>query len=160
VLGEILAAGFPRLVAFYRGMGLRHAECEDLASEAMEGMVRNISGLREAAAFEGWFWTVARNRLRSTLRKKGRVEKELEYAPVDDPADLVVARSEHAVVRTALARLPERDRVILWLREVEGLSYDEIGGRVAMATGAVRVAALRARRRLEAIYAEIHPEET
>jgi len=158
VLGEILAAGFPRLVAFYRGMGLAHAGAEDLASEALEGMVRNLGKLREPAAFEGWFWTVARNRMRSALRKKGRLEKELEYPPVDDPADVVVARSEHAVIRAALERLPERDRTILWLREVEGLSYDEIGGRIAMATGAVRVAALRARRRLEAIYAELHPE--
>jgi RNA polymerase sigma-70 factor (ECF subfamily) len=158
VLGAILTLGYPKLVAFYRGMGLTSAEAEDLAGEAVEGMVRNMHRLREPAAFEGWFWTVARNRVRSAIRRKGRIEQELEYAPVDDPADLAVARSEHTVIRSAFERLTVKDREILWLREVEELSYEEIGGRLAMATGAVRVAALRARRRLEEVYGGLHPD--
>jgi RNA polymerase sigma-70 factor, ECF subfamily len=158
VLGAILAAGYPKLVAFYRGMGLRWADAEELASEALEGMVRNLPKLREAAAFEGWFWTVARNRMRSRFRKSGRRERELEYGPVADPADLAAMVDEHEAIRTALAQLPDRDRQILWLREVEGLSHEEIGTRLSMATGATRVAALRARRRLEEAYARLHPE--
>jgi RNA polymerase sigma-70 factor, ECF subfamily len=158
VLGVILAAGYPKLVAFYRGMGLRWADAEELASEAMEGMVRNLPRLREAAAFEGWFWTVARNRMRSQFRRSGRKDRELEYAPVDDPADLAAMVDEHTAIRIALAQLPERDRQILWLREVEGLSHEEIGTRLSLATGATRVAALRARRKLEEAYARLHPE--
>lgn len=153
VLGEILVVGFPRLVGFYRGMGLSKADAEELASEAVEGMIRSIGRLREPDAFEGWFWTVARNRLRSRLRRKGRTERELEYGPVDDPESIVVVREEHSTIRAALAHLSDRDRQILWLREVEQLTHDEIATRLTMRVGAVRVAALRARRRLEEFYA-------
>ncbi len=158
VLGEILEQGFPKLVAFYRGSGLRHADADELASEALEGMVKNLPKLREAAAFEAWFWSVARNRFRSLLRKKGRVERELEYAPVDDPSDLLIETEEHGMIRQAMTHLSVRDRQVLWLREVEGLTHDEIAGRMKMATGAVRVAALRARRRLADAYEGLHPD--
>ena len=151
-LGSILSTGFPRLVAFYRGMGLSNADAEEVASQAVEGMVKSIRRLREPDAFEGWFWTIARNRVRSRLRKKGRLERELEYGPVDDPESVVVIREEHALIRTALERLSPRDREILWLREVEQLEYEEIATRLTMRPGAVRVAALRARRRLEESY--------
>ena len=45
-----------------------------------------------------------------------------------------------------------KDRELLWLREVEGLSYEEIGGRLSAAAGTVRVACHRARKRLERAY--------
>jgi RNA polymerase sigma-70 factor (ECF subfamily) len=139
-------------------MGLKWADAEEVASEAMEGMVKGISRLRAPEAFEGWFWTIARYRMRSSFRRKTRIERELEYAPVPDPADLAAEVDEHAAIRTALGMLGDRDRQIIWLREVEGLSHDEIGSRLEMATGAVRVAALRARRRLEEAYSRLHPE--
>lgn len=157
-LGSILMAGFPKIVAFYRGSGLRHADADELASEALEGMVRNLPKLREPAAFEAWFWSVARNRFRSKLRTKGREERELDYAPVDSPEDLAVISEEHKEIREALQHISMKDRQILWLREVEGLTHDEIATRMEMATGAVRVAALRARRRLAEVYEGMHPE--
>lgn len=159
-LGRILAEGFPKLVAFYRGAGLRHADADELASEALEGMVKNLPSLREPVAFEAWFWSVARNRFRSKLRTKGRDERELEYPPVDDPEDLAIAGEEYTLIRQAMAQLSIRDRQVLWLREVEGLSHAEIAGRMKLATGAVRVAALRARRRLAEIYEDLHPESS
>ena len=152
-LGTILVAGFPRLVAFYRGMGLSRADSEELASEAIEGMVRSIRRLREPDAFEGWFWTIARNRVRSRIRRKARTERELQYGPVEDPESIVMVREEHITIRAALARLTPRDREILWLREVEQLTHEEVATRLEMRPGAVRVAALRARRRLEEFYA-------
>ena len=152
--------GFPKLVAFYRGMGLRRSDAEELASEAIEGMVKSIVRLREPDAFEGWFWTIARNRLRSYLRTKGRTERELEYGPVVDPESVVMAREDHATIRAALASLSVRDRQILWLREVEQLSHEEIAGRLVMNAGAVRVAVLRARRRLLAYYEQAEAADT
>jgi RNA polymerase sigma-70 factor, ECF subfamily len=159
-LGTILVTGFPRLVAFYRGMGLSKADSEELASEAVEGMIKSIRRLREPDAFEGWFWTIARNRLRSRIRRKGRTERELEYGPVDDPESIVMAREEHQTIRAALAHLSTRDREILWLREVEQLTHEEVADRLAMRPGAVRVAALRARRRLVEFYAAETATET
>ncbi len=156
-MGSILATGYPKLVSFYRGMGMTRTEAEDIASEAVEGMIVSLPRLREPAAFEGWFWTIARNRVRSVIRKRGRVVYELDHAPIDDPADLAIAADEHADIRLALAKLSPRDRQILWLREVEQLEYAEIAGRMGIAAGAARVAALRARRKLEAEYGKHRP---
>lgn len=157
-MGQILSTGFPKLVAFYRGMGMRQSEAEDIAGEAIEGMVTSFPRLREPAAFEGWFWTVARNRVRSTLRKRGRVVYEPEYLSADDPGEVTVAHEEYSVIREVMAVLPIRDREILWLREVEELDYAEIAGRMGIAAGAARVAALRARRRLQAEYLLRRPD--
>lgn len=158
-LGAILGSGFPKLVAFYRGMGLPAAEAEDVASEAVMGMVKGISRLREPDAFEGWFWTIARNRVRTQLRRRSRVVRELDGPSPDGPVDRVMLREEHEQIRRALAELPPRDRELLWLREVEGLSHEDIAGRMKMAAGAVRVACLRARRRLEEAYLRLEPSE-
>jgi len=156
-LGEILGIAFPKLVAFYRGMGLPKEEAEDVASEAIEGIVRNIGRLRELDAFEGWMWAVARNRVRTTLRRRSRVMYEKGHQAEDDPSDLAVMSDEHRHIRAALLLLSPRDRQVLWLREVEELSHEEIAGRLGLGVGAVRVAALRARRRLEEIYTKSHP---
>lgn len=151
-LGAILAAGYPKLVAFYLGMGLGTADAEDLASEACEGMIRNLFRLRNPEAFEAWFWTVARNRLRTRLRAKYRRPPPAFDPPGDDPAEAVLERDEHRLIRAALAALSARDREILWLREVEELPYEVIAGRLRIGAGAARIAALRARRRLEEAY--------
>ena len=39
---EILVAGMPKLMAFYRGLGLRHHDAEDVAAEAGEAVVRHL----------------------------------------------------------------------------------------------------------------------
>ena len=155
---EILRLGFGKLLAFYRGMGLGYLDAEELASETSEGVLRGFSRLRDDAAFEGWFWTIARNRFRSRLRARGRQAFEKQYAPVEDPMETVVSREEHSTIRAAMAKLSPRDRAILWLREVEQLTYEEIAGRTGMKAGAIRVAALRARRRIEQIYNDLEPE--
>lgn len=157
-LGSILAEGLPRLVGFYRGMGLSRAEAEDIASEACEGMIRGISKLRDPAAFEAWFWSIARNRFRTALRKRGKKLFELAYVPVDGPEHVAVNMEEHAQIRAAFGELSVRDRELLWLREVEGLSYDDIGRRIASRPGTVRVATLRARRRLDEAYRKLEAD--
>ena len=59
---------------------------------------------------------------------------------------------EHRRIRLALENLSPKDRELLWLREVEGLEYDDIARRLGATAGTVRVACHRARRRLEAAY--------
>ena len=56
---------------------------------------------------------------------------------------------EHAEIREAFASLRPRDRELLWLREVVGLGYADIAGRFSLREGAVRIAVMRARQRLE-----------
>jgi RNA polymerase sigma factor (sigma-70 family) len=149
-LGHLGSAAFRRLIAFFRYSGLEGHEAEDLAAETVAIMIGTLHRLRSDASFEAWMWAIGRNQLRGWLRRKMRGELLEPITPeAQGPEDMVLIDEEHEGIRRALSKLSQRDRQLLWLREVEGLSYDEIGGRLGAATGTVRVACHRARRRLE-----------
>ncbi|RPI20050.1 MAG: sigma-70 family RNA polymerase sigma factor [Actinobacteria bacterium] len=113
-------------------------------------IIGTLHRLREDASFDAWMWAIGRNQLRGWLRKRTRGTLVEPIAPaMQSPEDAVLLSEEHAGIRSALSSLSQRDRNLLWLREVEGLSYAEIGGRMGAATGTVRVACHRARKRLE-----------
>ena len=147
----IATAAIPKLVAFYRGQGMRQHDAEDLAGDACEAVVRTLPRLRNADKFEPWFWKIARSKLYDHLRKKRSASprpSDLDEM-YDDPEDRALLADEHAAVRRAFGELKERDRELLWLRDVVGLPYDEIAGRFVLREGAVRIAVMRARQRLE-----------
>jgi RNA polymerase sigma-70 factor (ECF subfamily) len=149
---DLLVTGYPRLMAFYQGIGLSRHEAEDLAAETTEALVTGINRLRAAQAFEAWFWSVARNRLRTLFRRRNAAKPVDAMVSPSSPEELSVEREEHLRIRAAMAQLPNRDRQLLWLREVEGLEYEDLATRLGSSPGAIRVACHRARRRLEDIY--------
>jgi RNA polymerase sigma-70 factor, ECF subfamily len=149
----LFSAGYPRLIGFFRAAGVPGPDAEDLAGETIEAMVRNLPKLRHPIAFEAWFWAIARARLRTWIRKRRRPKPEPPISPEGNrPEELVEIGEEHSVIAAALELLSTRDRELLWLREVEQLSYEEIGGRLRSSVGTVRVACHRARKRLEEAY--------
>lgn len=151
-MATILTAGYPRLLAFYIGIGLARQEAEELVAEAAEGIVKGLPKLRSPQAFEAWFWTVARNRLRSLFRRRHSAQGFDAMISPATPEDWAVERDEHRRIWDALSQLSRKDRQLLWLREVEGLGYSEIATRLGSSAATIRVASHRARRRLEAVY--------
>ena len=159
-LTAVLSGGFPRLVAYFIGSGVPPSDTDDLAADACDGIVKNVSKLREIRAFEAWFWAIARAKLRTWIRKRRRPGRfEPVAAAGATPDEAIVEREEHTDIRAALERLSPKDRELLWLREVEGLSYEEIGGRLRTAVGTVRVACHRARQRLETAYEAVSSDD-
>lgn len=154
-LASILTKGLPRLVSFFRGQGLSLADAEDVASDVCESLVRSIGRLRAPQAFEAWFWRIARSKFHDHLRRRHRPlpAPDLETSRVQ-PEEHALDQEDFRTVRFAFARLGARDRELLWLREVEGLSHAEIGGRIFKREGSVRVAMHRARRRFEQLLQE------
>lgn len=151
-MAEILTLGHPRVVAFFIGLGLDPHAADELGAETAEAVVRGIHRLREPQAFEAWFWSIARNRLRNYYRSR-RTGKAVDamISPAN-PEEISIEREEHRRMLSALAQLSLRDRELLWLREVEELDYDLIGHRFGSSSATVRVALHRARKRLEEIY--------
>ena len=158
-MGRVLSAGHPRLFAFYHGVGMPRDLVGELVAETLEALVRGFPKLRDPQAFEGWFWTVARNRMRTGLRRyrSTRTPTDAFVSPAT-PEEAAVISDEHAQIRAAMKELPERDRLLLWLREVEGLDYEEIGSRIGSTGGTVRVACHRARKRLEEAFMRLEGE--
>jgi RNA polymerase sigma factor (sigma-70 family) len=144
----------PRLRAFLRYQGFDPVAADELAADTSVVVVDKVASLRNPQAFEAWFWTVARNQIRARIRSRRRDARLVEPIPPAPrpPDETIIEREEHRILRSALAELSASDRELLWLREVENLSYHEIGGRLGAATGAVRVRCHRARRRLEEAY--------
>jgi RNA polymerase sigma-70 factor (ECF subfamily) len=158
VLTTISTAAVPKLVSFYRGQGIRPHDAEDLAGDAIEAVVRTLPRLRDAAKFEAWFWRIARSKFYDHLRRKQKggpplTEREEMF---DDPSDHLLIADEHADVREAFAGLKQRDRDLLWMRDVVGLPYSDIAGRLKLSEGALRIGVMRARQRLEELLG--HPE--
>ena len=156
VLSGILSAGIPKLAAFYRGMGLRSHDAEDLAGDACEAIVKNFAKLREPARFETWFWRVARSKFYDHLRRKRRPGPPPERDAVFDVAsEALEVADDHYEIRVAFLALNGRDRELLWMRDVIGLGYKDISGRLSLSEGAIRIAVMRARRRLEEALSDV-----
>ena len=153
-LGEILRCGYPRVWAFCRGLGFSDEQSKEILSEVFEGVVRNMRTLRSVESFEGWFWAVVRNRLNTYLRR-GRIEYpfERDLSPTTPEEELLLGE-EHTQIGRAMGQLSYRERELLWLREVEGLSYRDMAIRFGGSVGAMRVAVHRARNRLRELYQE------
>ena len=140
------------MIAFYLGVGLGRHEADELSAETCEAVVSRIDRLRAPEAFEAWFWSIARNRLRTLFRRRRAAKPTDAMISPSTPEEISIEGDEHRRIRIALISLSTKDRELLWLREVEGLEYEDIAHRLGATAGTVRVACHRARRRLEAIY--------
>ena len=109
-----------------------------------------------------WVFAVATNLVRDEGRKASRRRRHLQLLAEEERAraeehgeevSAVERAHEAAAARRALERLPERDRVVLLMRE-EGLDYEEIAAAVGLSVGSVGTTLVRARQRLAAAYDE------
>jgi RNA polymerase sigma-70 factor (ECF subfamily) len=128
-------------------------DAEDVAQEAYLRVFRGLAGFRGDAQFETWLYRIVANAAISHLRRRGRFG-ELLSEP-DEPAAEVASddrTEEDAVTREALLatleRLPLSMRTVVVLKDVYGLSCQEIGKELGVTEGAVKVRLHRARRRL------------
>ncbi len=122
---------------------------EDLAADASQNSFlkafKAIDRFRGEAAFRTWLLAIAGNEARGLLRKiKRRREDTLEDVDVlraegNDPSEEVILRSEVARVRVVLAELPEKQKLSVSLRIIEGLSFREIGEIIDSTEGSARV---------------------
>lgn len=137
-------------------------DAEDCAQEAFLKAFRSLSGFRFESSFASWLYRLTSNVCLDFLRaRRRRAETSLTSPdddgddlalPIPDPADGPEALAERSElreqVRAALAQLPDDSRQVLLLRELGGLSYDEIADETGLELGTVKSRIFRARRRL------------
>jgi RNA polymerase sigma-70 factor (ECF subfamily) len=149
-LHAMLAASIPRLVAFYRGLGIPKTDAEDIAADTCEAVVKYLPRLRDPVTFEAWFWRIARNKFNDHLRRKHRPRPDQgPDVSFDLPDEGLIVGDDHEEVRRAFLQLGTRDRQLLWMRDVTGLRYADMAGRLRLSEGSIRIAVMRARRKLE-----------
>jgi RNA polymerase sigma factor (sigma-70 family) len=129
-------------------------DAEDVVQEAYLRAFR-YSGTFRGGNERAWLLAIVRNTAFAWLRNRGVHEPAVEFdeaihAPGDEepnPEELMVQNADAHLVADALASLPVRYREILALRELEGLSYKEIGQVLGIPQGTVMSTLSRARDR-------------
>ena len=144
------------------------AEAEDVAQEAFIKAFRALPAFRGDSAFYTWLYRIAintaKNSLVSTRRRPvdfdldmqdpDQYERHARLKEADTPEGVLLTDEIRVVVEKALEQLPEDLRTAIVLRELEGLSYEEIAEAMDCPVGTVRSRIFRAR---EAIDKKLKP---
>ncbi len=147
-LGRKLTALRPELMAFAASLTLDTGEAEDLAHDAVVRALQSGSSPEQIADLRPWMFRIVKN-LFIDRKRKERVRWEYSIAQ-NRLSDIEPARTgdpiEALMVRQAYAKLAPRDREILCLVDVLGLTYAEAAAVTDVPVGTVMSRVSRARR--------------
>ena len=145
------------------------AEVEDVVQEAFVKAYRALPSFRGDSAFYTWLYRIGINTAKNYLVAMGRraptvTEFDSEEAEefdggdqlrdINTPESLLMTKQIANTVNEAMRQLPEELRAAIQLREIEGLSYEEIAAAMDCPIGTVRSRIFRAR---EAIAERLRP---
>lgn len=145
------------------------AEVEDVAQETFIKAYRALGSFRGESAFYTWLYRIGVNTAKNYLVSQRRraptstsfdstdaetFDEGEQLRDINTPERLMMTRQIGDTVDEAMADLPEELRTAIMLRELEGLSYEEIAGIMDCPIGTVRSRIFRAR---EAIAEKLRP---
>lgn len=145
------------------------AEVEDVTQEAFIKAYRALPGFRGDSAFYTWLYRIGINTAKNYLVSMGRraptstdldaeeaetLESADQLRDLNTPENQLMSRQVGDTVNQTLLELPEELRTALTLREIEGLSYEEIAEAMQCPVGTVRSRIFRAR---EAVAEKLRP---
>ena len=158
-----------RITAYVKGMVYDHGRAEDVTQDVFMSALRRMRETERPIAFKPWIYEIARNACIDHHRRNRRTE-EVSYdaehglggsdhlrlvttEPTPDAAVDTKQQLDHLC--GAFGGLSRSHHEILVLRELEGLSYREIGERMSLSRPAVESTLFRARRRLTEEYEDL-----
>lgn len=139
-------------------------EALELSQEVFLKAWEALPAWRPEAQFHTWLYRIASNLAYDLLRRRRIVSYEPLADDYDVPADeagpqeRLQASQAMAALDAALARLPPDQREIVLLREVEGLSYDELAATLGIDEGTVKSRLARGRAALAQAFRRTHHE--
>ena len=169
---ELLVIKYQRRIQRLIGRMVRDVDLvEDIAQETFIRAYRALAQFRGEAQFYTWLYRIAINTAKKALMdlKRNPTVSENAYKSDDDdetspveneltssetPEAVLASKEIAEIINTAMEALPEELRQAITLREIEGLSYEEISDAMNCPIGTVRSRIFRAR---EAISAKVKP---
>jgi RNA polymerase sigma factor (sigma-70 family) len=167
---EQLFARYQRRVAAYvHGMVADHGRAEDITQEVFISALRRMRATDRPIAFRPWIHEIAKNACIDQFRRSRRGE-EISYDAAESlraadygrlvarglgPEAVIAQKQALHDLKGAFGGLSDTHHRILVLRELEGLSYREIGERLGMSRASVESTLFRARRRLAEEYDDL-----
>ena len=133
----------------------------DLTQEALLKMCKGLKNLKNPSSFRGWLNRIVSNIFYDTLRKKSKCincistddKKDNEAAceicdPCPCPDENAINHEVSDIIREMIIKLPDNFRLVTVLRELAGLSYEEISRFTGAEIGTVKSRISRARAKL------------
>jgi RNA polymerase sigma-70 factor (ECF subfamily) len=123
----------------------------DVVQDAFVRAVRQRGGFDRRGSLDGWVWRIVVNVARDARARGG--PRPVDRLP--DDASSTAADTQRAVVRSAVEQLPERQRLVLFLRYYADLDYRSIAQALAISDGTVAATLNAAHSRLRGLLAEV-----
>ena len=123
---------------------------DDLVQETMVLALQKVHQLKDDAAFDGWIYTILNNVWLGYLRKT-RPSEDIDQIVISDgnsPEHEVLMQQVDVMVKSAMASLPNAQRQVVSLVDLDGLSYSEVSGILQVPIGTVMSRLNRARNAL------------
>ena len=167
---ELLVEKYQRKLARLLSRFIRDpAEVEDVTQEAFIKAYRALPAFRGDSAFYTWLYRIGINTAKNYLMAMGRraptsTEVEADQAEgfdegeqlrdINTPESVLLSKEIAETVNSTIEKLPEELRIAIQLREIEGMSYEDIARVMDCPIGTVRSRIFRAR---EAIAQQLRP---
>ncbi len=166
-LEELIKREQKNIYASFCYLGASKENISDLTQEALFRMSKNIKNLKNPKFFKSWLGQIITNLFYDELRKKQRVPNPVSidsYWLNDDenddcvlhicdnklkPDEKIMGKELTDVIRDMICKLPEHFRIVIILRELQGLSYEEIARITKTNVGTVKSRISRARNKLQ-----------
>ena len=154
-------------------LGYQHGNVDDVVQEVFVKAYFSLKRFREESSFATWIYRIAVNRARDEIRKASRhvsldttlsgeavqALRALWDHPDEEEQDAPMApEALQRFVSRAVAALPDKLRTVVTLKDLEGLSYQEVGQILKCSVGTVKSRHSRARQKLRGLLAPHLPE--
>jgi RNA polymerase sigma factor (sigma-70 family) len=157
-----------RMTRYIQGMVHDHGRAEDIAQEVFISALRRLRHTERPIAFKPWIYEIAKNSCIDEHRRSRRGREVplaaaaalpgsegMRRSGAPRPEDAVEIKQRLDDLRGAFGGLSASHHQVLVMRELEGLTYAEIGQRLGMTRQMVASSLFRARRRLGEEYEEL-----
>lgn len=163
-LEELIRRVQKNVFASFSYLSQKDENVSDLTQEALLRVAKNICSLKNPKLFKSWLNQIVTNLFYDELRKTQRrpdtvsLDEETDEAPPIKfqlfdkkckPHEKCISSELEKLIRSAIIALPEQFRVAIVLRELQGLSYEEIAAATHSSIGTVKSRIARARGKLQ-----------
>jgi RNA polymerase sigma-70 factor (ECF subfamily) len=173
---ELVNRHSPRIYSLLLRLVENREDAEDLLQQTFLSAFENLSSFREEASFRTWLTRIATNFAFMKFRKENRIQNlsldqdqdpHGEGTPLSreiadwsiNPGNLLERKELIRILETAIARLPEIYRAVFLLRDLEGLSNQEVADLTGLSLPAVKSRLMRARMFLRRTITSLWKEE-
>ena len=165
-LEELIKREQKNVFAAFSYLTDKRENISDLTQEALLRVAKNISSLKNPKHFKSWLNTIITNLFYDELRKSARKPDTISIEDTEcensdfnilslipdkkcKPHEKCISNELEKIIKEAIQKLPEQFRIVIVLRELQGLSYEEIAKLTSSSVGTVKSRIARARCKLQ-----------